>query len=92
MEFRDLICIHSLNHSKPHLSTRRASASAAGSTLSLCKCTGFTAVLMVLPNIPEDGNNKHSYVTVTRYLISRCYGGCVRSYIWDGWMAGWMNV
>jgi hypothetical protein len=47
---------------------------------------------MVLPNIPEDGDNKHSYVTVTRYLILRYYGGCVRSYVWDGWMAGWMNV
>jgi hypothetical protein len=31
-------------------------------------------------------------MSVTRYLISRRYGGCVRSYVWDAWMAGWMNV
>ena len=72
-----------MNHSKPRLATGRASASAAGSTLPLCKCTVFTAVLLVLPNIAEDGD-KHRYVTFTRSLISRRYRGCVRSYVWDG--------
>ena len=77
-----------MNHSKPHLATYRDSASAAGSTLPLRNSTALTAVLLVLPNIPEDGDNSHSYVTVTCYLISRRYGGCVRSYVWDGWMDG----
>ena len=91
MEFRDIICIHSVNNSKSRLATCRASASAAGSILPLCKCTVFTAVLLVLPKIPEDGDNKNSYVTFTRYLISRRYGGCFRSYVWDGAMDGWLD-
>jgi len=73
--------IHSMNNSKPHLATCPDSAAVAGSILPLCKCTVFTAVLLVLPNIPEDGDNKHSYVTITHYLISRRYGVCVRSYV-----------
>jgi hypothetical protein len=90
MEFRDIISIHSVNHWKCRLATCRASNAAACSKLPLCKCRVFRAVLLVLPNVLEDGHKKQMY---NSYSLSdtRPYGGYVGRYVWDGWMDCWMN-
>jgi hypothetical protein len=65
MTFRDIVPTYYVNHMQSRLANSRAFDVAAGSTLPLCESTVLTAVMFILPNSPDDGDNKH----LRRYVV-----------------------